>query len=392
MGISMDKGLGYNQALYEHALYFDPINQARVPGGDEKFHFGKFKNVPGIKYLEDGKLEVTYYAPGAKKVELVGLGGSMPGTYELAPTEEMEGYWSAVIEDVGPGFHYHTFRVDGAETLHPQLPIGYGCSRAMNFIEVPDPEFTDYLLKDVPHGSIHMEIYHSQVTGRERNCWIYTPASYRENTEKRYPVLYLQHGGGENEAGWIWQGKINYIMDNLIAEGRCEEMIVVMNCGYHFEQFDEETFQLRDLGDVICKDCVPVVDARYRTIADREHRAMAGLSFGSIHARMTVLGNLDVFSVLGIFSGGFNYKSDGGMGVYDYSDVFTDAGTFNGKLNFLFVGMGEQETSMMEEAKPEVEKLIADGYHMTLRTYPGYHEWDVWRKCAADMAAMLFRE
>jgi enterochelin esterase-like enzyme len=392
----LDKNLNENQALYSHALYFDPINQARVPGGNGRLHFHEFDNVPGYKILDNGNIEITYYAPEAKTVKLKGFGGSMAGTYDFKPLEDMPGYWKTTITDVGPGFHYHTYFVNGVETIHPQLPIGYGGSYAVNFIEVPDPDYTDYLLKDVPHGSIHMEIYKSSVTGRYRNCWVYTPAGYEKNTKKRYPVFYMQHGGGENETGWLWQGKINYIMDNLIAEGRCEEMIIVMNCGYNFQSVGKDRYILRDIDEVICKDCVPMIDEKYRTIADKDYRAIAGLSFGSVHARMTALGHLDVFSALGIFSGGFSYKSQGALGVdalgsYDYSETFTSAEVFNSKMHLLFVGMGEEEKEMVEKAKPKADKLAKDGFHIIVKTYPGYHEWDVWRKCASDMLPLLFK-
>lgn len=392
----MNAELRENQALWSHALNFDPINQAWLPGNNGRLHFNEFENVPGAKTLENGDIEVTFYAPSAKTVQLKGFGGSMAGIYDLKPLKDMPGYFKTTITDVGPGFHYHTYLVDGVETLHNQLPIGYGGSFAVNFLEVPDPDFTDYLLKDVPHGTIHMEIYHSKVTGRYRNCYVYTPAGYEKNTQKKYPVFYMQHGGGENETGWLWQGKINNIMDNLIAESRCEEMIIVMNCGYNFQNVRDDVFILKDIDEVICRDCVPMIDEKYRTIADKDHRAMAGLSFGSIHARMTVLGHLDVFSALGIYSGGFNYKSQGAIGVdslgnYDYSDTFVSADTFNERLHLLFVGMGEEEKEMIEEAKPRAEKLAEEGYHITLKTYPGYHEWDVWRKCACDMLPLLFR-
>lgn len=391
----MSKDLFHNQALWTHALYFDPINQAKVPGGSHRLHFKEFKNVPGAQTLENGDIEITYYAPGAKTVQLKGLGGSMAGTYDLEPVQDMPGYWKTTITDVSPGFHYHSYLIDGVETLHPQLPIGYGCSQAMNFIEVPDPNFTDYLLKDVPHGTIHMEIYKSAVTGRYRNCWVYTPPNY-EKTDKRYPVFYLQHGGGENETGWIWQGKINYIMDNLIAENRCEEMIIVMNCGYNFQNIKDDVFILKDIDEVICSDCVPMIDKKYRTLSDRDYRAMAGLSFGSIHARMTVLGHLDVFSALGIFSGGFSYKSQGtlgvdALGIYDYSDTFASADIFNEKVHLLFVGMGEDEAEMVRDAKPKAQKMASEGYNIIVNTYPGHHEWDVWRKCACDMLPLLFK-
>lgn len=383
-----------DQSLYEHALYFDPINQQRMLAGDGRLHANGFENIPGVQAFADGSFEVTYFAPKASSVKIKGIGGSMPNTYDMAPVEEMPGYWKTTISDVCPGFHYVQFLVDGVDAINNQLPIGYGCSYAINFIDIPDPDFEYSLLKDVPHGSIHMEIYYSTVSGRWRNCWVYTPASYYKNPDKRYPVLYVQHGGGENETGWIWQGKINYILDNMAAEGLCEEMIVVMNCGYNFYEGEDGLFHLGEIGDVICKDCVPMIDEKYRTIPQKEYRAMAGLSFGSYHAKTTVLANTDVFSALGVWSGGMSPTGPmyGGGGNYDYSEIFKDAETFNSTLKLLFVGYGGEETRLAEMDGPAAQALIEKGYHIAHYSCPGgYHEWNVWRRCAYEMALRLFK-
>jgi enterochelin esterase-like enzyme len=393
-----------NQSLYSHSLHFDPINQPRLAEGLQRLHFEKFDNVPGVKTFEDGSFEVTYFAPRAETVQIRGTGGSMPNTYDLLPDKDMPGYFKTVISDVCPGFHYVEFLVDGVNAIHIQLPIGYGCSYAMNFLDIPDPDFEWSLLTDVPHGTIHMEIYKSSVTGRYRNCWVYTPPSYLENPDKRYPVFYVQHGGGENETGWLWQGKINYIMDNLLAEGMCEEMIIVMNCGYNFTEQEDGKLQLGQIGDVICKDCVPFIDTKYRTIPDKDHRAMAGLSFGSYHAKTTVLQNTDVFSALGIWSGSAGLVSGQGMSsnpdsaraqfslpFYDFSSIIDNIDVFNEKLHLMFIGYGDQELNLVEANREPSEKLIEEGYHIVNREYPGYHEWNVWRRCAFDMLQLLFK-
>ena len=391
----MEPSLTENQALFSHALYFDPINQQQLPGSDGKLRADPFRPVPGIRTRADGSVEVTFYAPDAHSVALKGLGGSLPGLYPLAPLPEMKGYWGAVLTNVTPGFHYHDFVVDGVTVLHPQVPIGYGCSRAINFFEVPDPDFDAYLLKDVPHGTIHMELYKSSVTGRWRNCWVYTPPCYDPAGTARYPVLYLQHGGGENETGWIWQGKIQYILDNLLAENKCVPMLVVLNCGYNFMPEGDGEFQLERPGEIFCRDCVPLIDRKYRTVANRDGRAAAGLSFGSHHAKTTVLDHLDVFSALGLFSGGADVKSsESAMNLsdpYDYSAVFADAESFNSRLHYLFIGAGENEVPMCQQARCRAEAWAAQGYHVEFASWPGYHEWDVWRKCACTMVQHLFR-
>lgn len=385
------------QSLYSHALYFDPINQQRVPSGTGKLHYSSFKDVPGFTPFEDGSFEVTYFASDAKKVQIRGIGGSMPNTYDMEKSEEMPGYFKVVISDVCPGFHYVEFLVDGVNAIHPNLPIGYGCSVAINFLDVPDPEFTYCELRDVPHGSIHTEIYYSDVTKRYRNCLVYTPASYRTSNEKRYPVFYVQHGGGENETGWIWQGKINYILDNMIAEGKCEEMIVVLNCGYNFQQKENGEFTIEDIGDVICKDCVPMIDERYRTKALKEYRAMAGLSFGSYHSKITVLSNTDVFSSLGVWSGGIGYTSVNsatlfsGLAPYDFTHIFESKESFNSHLKLLYIGYGDEEEAFVKANTQPAADLISKEYNVVHQTFPGFHEWNVWRRCAFEMCKLLFK-
>ena len=144
---------------------------------------------------------------------------------------EYQGYWSGILEDVEPGFHYTSFEVNGTEVLNVQAPTGYGCFQTINYLEVAEPEFRYHELRDVPHGQVHMNYYTSAQTDRTKLCYVYTPAGYDPFGEKRYPVLYLQHGGGENEIGWLRQGKIANIAANLIADGKMAEMIIVMNTG-----------------------------------------------------------------------------------------------------------------------------------------------------------------
>ena len=137
--MTITKELAGNQALLSHALCFDPINQQQIPGGDFRLHFREFATVPGIRILEDGGVEVTFYAPGAKTVQIQGLGGSFEGIYDLEPVETMTGYWRATLTGLMSGFHYHWYLVDGVKTFHPTIPFGYGCSYVMNYFELPDP-------------------------------------------------------------------------------------------------------------------------------------------------------------------------------------------------------------------------------------------------------------
>ena len=190
-------------------------------------------------------------------------------------------------------------------TFNPRVPFGYGCGTFYNVCDTADPDNDFYLLKDVPHGSVHMDLYPSAISGgRVRNCWVYVPPRYAQNPDKRYPVWYLHHGGGENETGWVWQGKVNLILDNLIAEGKCEEMIVVMNSFEAFKPTDDEhVFENVSYSDVLVQECIPYIDGKYRTIADADHRAIAGLSMGVVYSYTTAFRYPDVFRWIGCFSG-----------------------------------------------------------------------------------------
>ena len=375
-----------NQALYQYPLFFDDVRKNLVRG--DRSGPGAYKPLrQGVELLGDGKVRFNYRPPeGTKSVVVKGWGGSMPNTYELKP--DTDGYWSVVVDDIPPGFHYHEYFVDGVKATNPLTPYGYGGFIAVNFFELPGEEDSDfYLLKNVPHGTVRMDLYKSSVTGRWRNCYVYTPPGYEKELDKRYPVLYLQHGGGESETAWVWHGKINYIMDNLLAEGKCQEMIIVMNNGYAFKPDGTSHPSMGSLDEVIVKDCIPFIDSKYRTIAHREFRAMAGLSMGGFQANATVMSNLDKFASLGIFSGGFSYKGKG----YDLTELFNNPEEYNKKFKLLFVAAGEQEQPMCDELRQELGKLNQKGIRNVFYSCPGYHEWDVWRRSCREFLKLLFR-
>jgi len=385
----MKKQITENQALTQHALFFDAVNKAAIfekrDSRDRSVHYVDDK--PGVRYLEDGGVEFNYFTPNAKSVRVEGLGGSMPQKYDLHPAGG--GFWQAVAHDIAPGFHYIHFTVDGVQTTNPRAPFGYGCFESINFLEVPggvDPEF--YLLKDVPHGTIRMELYDSSVTGRVRNCYVYTPPRYDTDLDKQYPVLYLQHGGGEDETGWIWQGKINYILDNLLAQGKCEEMLVVMNSGYAFKpDGSSDNLMIGSFDEFMVSDAVPFIDGKYRTLAGRAHRALAGLSMGGIQANVTVMKYPETFASLGIFSGGFVYRGEG----YDLTALFGDPKKYNETFRLLFVSAGQQEQPMCAELEAELKALCEKGIRNVFYSCPGYHEWDVWRYAAREFLQLLFK-
>ncbi len=376
-----------NQALNQHALFFDPLNKKAVfetVNGKMGIHYVPEKQ--GVQVLDYGVAEFNFFAKDAKSVRVVGWGGSMPESFDLLPLGD--GYWQRVAPGISGGFHYCDFFVDGVRTINTLAPVGYGGFRPANYFEMPiGPETAFYLLQNVPHGTVHMELYPCRITGRTRCCYVYTPPAYDTAGDKRYPVLYIQHGGGENETGWLWQGKINYICDNLLHRGEMEEMIVVMNDGYAFRPDGTGDPAAGDIDDVLAQDCVPFIDGKYRTVPSRHSRALAGLSMGGMQSNAGLFKHYDCFANAGIFSGGFR---EAGFG-FDGSALMNDPAKFAEAIDLLFVSTGEQEQGNAE-LKERMAAYRARGINVCFHSCPGYHEWDVWRYAAKAFLMLLFRE
>lgn len=381
-----------NLALDSHGLFYDPAYLKMKLYTDSNGNVGPRHvfDYPGVRVTEDGAVHFTYFAPEAKSVQVAGLGGSQMGDRRYTMEKDEEGYWKVTVTDIPDGFHYHEYFVDGNCSINPQAPIGYGCHKLINYFEKAQKNCEFYEQQKVPHGTIHMELFDSTVTGKTRNCWIYTPPEYDLNMDKEYPVLYLQHGGGENETGWIWQGKVNYILDNLIAEGKCEEMLVVMNCLYCVDDRKKQDFLAGDFDSMLVKDCIPFIENKYRVKPGDENRAMAGLSMGSYHTVMTSFRHLGMFPYIGIFSGSLDRRW---YCNFDYSTIFDDSKDFNSKVKCLFFGIGEQEERLMKNMGEYYRVLTQEkGIPVVKYTCPGYHEWTVWRKCLYEFAQLLFRK
>lgn len=257
----------------------------------------------------EGRVRVQISAPEANKVQL-DIGAVK---YDLVKDEN--GVWTGESAPQDVGFHYYQLNIDGASVPDPGSLYFYGASRWGSGIEIPAKDDEFYSLKNLPHGEVRENIYYSKTNDALRRCFIYTPPGYQENLEKRYPVLYLQHGGGENETGWSSQGHANLIMDNLIAEGKSEPFIIVMDNGT-WRMPENSPSADRSKGtwppegwagnfmNTLLNDIIPMVDAKFRTIPDANHRAMAGLSMGGMQTRIVTLAHPEVFSYVGMFSGG----------------------------------------------------------------------------------------
>ena len=366
-------------------------------------------NVRGAQYPRiAADLRVTFRvkAPGAQKVEF-DLGK------RYAAEKGEDGVWTATSEPQAPGFHYYWLVIDGVQVNDPASESFYGVGKQSSGIEIPEQDVDYYLPKDVPHGEVRERWYKSKTTEAWRRIFVYVPPDYDTQREARYPVLYLQHGGGEDERGWPVQGRVSFIMDNLIAEGKAKPMLVVMEQGYARKPGEPEvplrppvapgekavppdfSRMFSALDEVFTSDLIPMIDATYRTLADREHRAMAGLSMGGMQTFNITLNHLDTFAYIGGFSGaggGF------GGGTFDpktaHHGVMADAEAFNSKVRLVWLGIGTAEQKRMyDSVKGYHDALTAAGIRHTYYESPGTaHEWLTWRRCLHEFAPLLFTE
>jgi enterochelin esterase-like enzyme len=339
-------------------------------------------------------LRVTFRvnAPSAQKVAVAargsdsGMNGNTP--HEMKRLED--GVWEVTTEPVRPGFHYYELIIDGVKVNDPASQTFYGWNQPTSGLEVPDPNLDFYNEKDAPHGEVRILWYFSKTTGQHRRAYVYTPPGYDKAPNIRYPVLYLQHGAGENETSWTWQGKANLIMDNLIAERKALPMIVVMDNGYAMKAGEKPGDGQRGneaFGDVVINDLIPLIDATYRTRTDRKNRAIAGLSMGGGQAMQIGLSNPGKFASVASLSGAvrnFDPKTS-------FGGALADAKIANERLDLLWIGCGERDR-LYPAAKSLHEKLTESGVKHVWFEGPGSHEWQVWRKHLHDLAPRLFRQ
>ncbi len=382
---AIDREVLDTQSYEQHIAMFDPIYKGLIfdfdPEGRPAGRY--FDDHHGVEIVDaaTGKARFWIKAPGAKTVEADIWGMKR---FALEPFDKE--WWTCEAEGIEKGFHYYWSVINGVNTVDANAPVGYGGFSAVNFFEMPELDFEEYRIRQVPHGTVHMNYYTSKETGRTKLCYVYTPAGYDTDTEKRYPVLYLQHGGGEDETGWIWQGKLCNIADNLTASGKMEEMIIVMNAGYAFPEGKEWHHSMSEFLKEIPGSTVPFIDSTYRTIADRKHRAMAGLSMGGMQTQKITCDNPDVFANAGIFSGGLVIKDE----EDDYSEILLNPDNFKKHFDLMFVAVGLQEGSYASTVENEKTVIEAGSPIVTFEGY-GYHDWTFWRHCLKDFLPRLFK-
>ena len=356
-------------------------------------------NVPSAEYPRvHSDLRVTFQlkAPDARKVQ-VRLGEN----YDM--TRADDGTWSVTIPPQVPGFHYYDLVIDGVQANDPGSETFYGSGRLSSGIEIPEVGVDFYDIKDVPHGEVRQLRYYSKVTQSWRRAFVYTPPDYDTNIKARYPVFLLLHGGGEDERGWVVQGRTDIIMDNLIAEKKAVPMIVVIDNMYVHkpgESAPPVTLPPGPLssihitvpptyGEVVTGDLLPALDGRYRTLTDRDHRAIAGLSLGAAYAMQVGMSHLDAFSYFGSFSGTVMRDLDAKS---SYGGVLNNAAKFNKKCHLLFIAAGTAEQSRLDAARHARAELDALGVkYVPFDSTGTAHEWLTWRRDLHEFAPLLFQ-
>ena len=314
------------------------------------------------------------------------------------------GVWTVTTDPQVPGFHYYSLVIDGVSVSDPASQSYYGTGRMSSAIEVPETGADFYTVKDVPHGDIRSKWYFSKVTSSWRRLNIYTPPGYDKERGKKYPVLYIQHGGGEDETGWAVQGRTDIILDNLIAAGKAKPMLVVMANGNvpapGGARGGYSRAGMAGYADELLNNIVPFIEGNYRVLANARNRALAGLSMGGGQAFFVGLGNKDKFASIGVFSTGLFGGIGGGRGgaggvggpfnaEEQMPGLLTNAKSFNNSLKMFYISVGEQDPRL-EPTKKAVADFKSHGLNVEFASFPGGHEWQVWRKSLHDFAQRIF--
>ena len=322
--------------------------------------------------------------PDAKTVT-VNVGGK---NYPLV--KDNDGLWTVTTDPLVVGFHYYTMNVDGKRISDPNSKEFYGSNFWQSGIEVPEAGVDYYLKKDVPHGEIIIEKYQSTLTNAERTTWVYLPPQYKAEPNRRFPVLYLFHGAGEDETGWGTQGFLGNIMDNLIAAKEAQPMIIVMehavandpNATGRQNMFDFTFFE-----KVMIEEIVPYFDAHFRTLTDRDNRAICGLSLGGFQSYTIGLDHPELFGWIGGFSGS-------GRGPGDRRDAEMYPKSINDQYHLLYISIGTDEPSGMYQGIHDLHVALDElGVNHIYYESPGTgHEWLTWRRSLHQFAPMLFKK
>lgn len=328
------------------------------------------------KVHKDGRFWFQFKAPKTALSVKLEIGG---GSYDMQ--KDAQGLWNVIIPRPQPGFKIYSFNVDGTSFIDPGVTPFYS-NGLVSMLEVPFPDNDFYQMKDVPHGDVREHWFYSKVEQKYRRSFVYTPAEYEKNPNKRYPVLYLQHGAGEDESEWTHSGHMNNILDNLIAEGKAVPMIVVMNNDFVYKPGDVPGNMALapdwagNFGQMLINEAIPDIDQYYRTIPDQQHRALAGLSLGGMLTNQVGMKNIDVFSYFGLFSGG---------------TVSPASITDKEKIKIVFMSYGSRERAA-ESTKTAADALNSAGIKSVSYISPDTaHDWITWRRSFYQFAPLIFQ-
>lgn len=347
-------------------------------------------------------------APEAKAVSL--SGEILLGKPPVPLTMDRNGIWSVTIGPLDPEIWAYNFRIEGVDFPDPAnispMPRAAGAASVSSFVEVPGDSPAFYDARPVPHGQVRMVLYESKTMGVDRYMWVYTPPGYDKSTRK-YPVFYLLHGNGETQSGWVSNGRANVILDNLIADGKAEPMIVVMPHGHAIQSASVGPYQAVPpppgsggflnftlFSDELINQIIPTIEQDFRVIPDADHRAIGGLSMGAFQSIQIGLSHPELFHYVLAFSGGFGGLGPSAAGSIEeqapWKELLANPPQTKKNLHLLFLGAGELETAMHEPGQRLVKLFNDAGLHAVWAEYPGGHVFRVWRNDLNYAAPMLF--
>lgn len=368
-------------------LLFKPVNSSLFPKYSV-LGVPAATNVRSAKYpqiLPDNRVIFRIKAPDAQKVQI-----DLGEKYDMV--KDKEGFWEVTTEVISEGIHYYSLLIDGVALADPASETFYGMGRMASGIEIPSVNSGFYALKDVPHGETRMKRYYSTVTNSWRLFYVYTPPDYDENPNGKYPVLYIMHGGGEDERGWGAQGKTDLILDNLIAEKKAKPMVIVMLDGNvgggGLAGFNEQVLRVFENELKLC--IIPTVEKSYRVATDAQNRALAGLSMGGLQTLYAGIRNTNLFSYLGVFSSGwFANRTDITDPQYEF--MKKNASTINSNVKQFWISMGGKGDIAYNNCQVMMAKFSEMNIKYTYSEYPGGHTWPVWRHDLFEFSQLLFK-
>jgi enterochelin esterase-like enzyme len=376
----------WKNALYMFSqLIFKPVDVSKF----DKYSLvgtSASTNVRNSKYpqiMPDGRAVFKVKAPEAGKVQL-----DLVKKYDMV--KNSEGIWEVTTDSLSEGFHYYSIIINGVALADPSSETFYGMGRMASGIEVPFKGDGYYSAKDVPHGDIRIKRYYSTIFNAWRELYIYTPAGYDISISDKYPVLYILHGGGEDERGWATQGKTDLILDNLIADKKAKPMIVVMPDGnVNAQGFGENTLKMFEIE--LKMSVIPFIEKNYRVETGPASRALAGLSMGGIQTLYAGFNNLNLFPYLGVFSSGWIMPAQNDLANKQYDFIKSNPDKVENNLKLLWISVGGKEDIAYNNCRTMLSKFDELKVKYIYSEYPGGHTWPVWRNNLYNFAQLIFK-